>query len=90
MELMANGNGWLIFGLILIILEMIINVGYVSISFGVGSMVTGLLIKLNLLPSAFDESLVNELLVAGITSLFVLVLMRKLFKVNSPDDINTY
>ena len=87
---MANGNGWLIFGLILIILEMIINVGYVSISFGVGSMVTGLLIKLNLLPSAFDESLVNELLVAGITSLFVLVLMRKLFKVNSPDDINTY
>jgi membrane protein implicated in regulation of membrane protease activity len=90
MELMANGNGWLIFGLILIILEMIINVGYVSISFGVGLMVTGLLIKLNLLPSAFDESLVNELLVAGITSLFVLVLMRKFFKANSPDDINTY
>ena len=87
---MANGNGWLIFGLILIILEMIINVGYVSISFGVGSMVTGLLIKLNLLPSAFDESLVNELLIAGITSLFVLLLMRKFFKVNSPDDINTY
>jgi hypothetical protein len=52
--------------------------------------VTGLLIKLNLLPSAFDESLVNELLVAGITSLFVLVLMRKFFKANSPDDINTY
>lgn len=89
-ELIADGNGWLICGLILIILEMVMNVGYVSISLGIGSMVTGILIKTNFLPTVFDASLVDELLIAGITSLCVLILMRKLFKARSKDDINTY
>ncbi len=89
-ELMGGGNGWLICGLILIIVEMVMNVGYVSISMGVGSIVTGLLIKANVLPAAFDMGLVDEILIAGITSCCVLILMRKFFKSRGTDDINTY
>lgn len=89
-ELMGGGNGWLICGLILIIVEMVMNVGYVSISMGVGSIVTGLLIKANVLPAAFDMALVDEILIAGITSCCVLILMRKFFKSRGTDDINTY
>ena len=55
-ELIADGNGWLICGLILIILEMVMNVGYVSISLGIGSMVTGVLIKTNFLYLNFHLS----------------------------------
>ena len=89
-ELMGNGNGWLILGLLLIILEMVLSVGYVSISFGLGAIVTGLLIKTDLLPKAFDTGLIDELLVTGVISFCSLLLMRLFFKKRSPDDINKY
>lgn len=89
-ELLGNGNGWLIGGLAFIIIEMLMNLGYVSISFGVGALLTGLLIKVDWLPAPFDAGLVDELLVAGVISVCALILIRKFFKVRSSDDINRY
>jgi membrane protein implicated in regulation of membrane protease activity len=89
-ELMGDGNGWLILGLLLIIAEMVMSLGYVSISFGLGALVTGLLIKTDLLPTAFDTGLIDELLVTGVVSFGVLLLIRLFFKKRSPDDINKY
>lgn len=89
-ELMGDGNGWLILGLLLIIAEMLMSVGYVSISFGLGAIVTGLLIKTGLLPTAFDTGLIDELLVAGVVSFCALLLIRIFFKKRLPDDINKY
>jgi len=89
-ELMGDGNGWLILGLLLIIAEMVMSVGYVSISFGLGAIATGILIKTDLLPKAFDTGLIDELLVAGVISFCVLLLIRLFFKKRSPGDINKY
>lgn len=89
-ELMGDGNGWLILGLLLIIAEMVMSVGYVSISFGLGAIVTGLLIKTGLLPTAFDTGFLDELLVTAVISFGALLLMRLFFKKRSPEDINKY
>ena len=64
-DLFGDGNGWLICGLVFIIVEMLMNLGYVSISFGVGSLLTGLLIKVDSLPTTFDTGLIDELFVAA-------------------------
>jgi membrane protein implicated in regulation of membrane protease activity len=89
-ELFGDGNGWLICGLVFIIVEMLMNLGYVSISFGVGSLLTGLLIKIDSLPTTFDTGFVDELFVAAVLSFCALILIRGFFKVRSLNDINNY
>jgi len=89
-ELFGDGNGWLIFGLVFIIVEMLMNLGYVSISFGVGSLLTGLLIKIDSLPTTFDTGFIDELFVAAVLSVCALILIRKFFKSRSLNDINDY
>jgi membrane protein implicated in regulation of membrane protease activity len=89
-ELFGDGNGWLIFGLVFIIVEMLMNLGYVSISFGVGSLLTGLLIKIDSLPTTFDTGFIDELFVAAVLSVCALILIRKFFKSRSLNDINNY
>ena len=89
-ELFGDGNGWLICGLVLIIVEMLVNLGYVSISFGVGSLLTGLLIKIDSLPTTFDTGFIDELFVAAVLSVCALILIRKFFKSRSLNDINDY
>ena len=89
-DLFGDGNGWLICGLVLIIVEMLINLGYVSISFGVGSLLTGLLIKVDSLPTTFDTGFIDELFVAAVLSVCALILIRKFFKSRSLSDINNY
>ncbi|MEY3038258.1 MAG: hypothetical protein RL143_825 [Pseudomonadota bacterium] len=89
-DFFTNGNGWLILGLILIIVEMLLNLGYISISFGLGAIVTGLLIKAGMIPTMLDAGLIDELLIVGITSVIALVLLRMLFNKKSDEDINQY
>ena len=89
-ELFGDGNCWLICGLVFIIVEMLMNLGYVSISFGIGSLLTGLLIKLDSLPTTFDTGLIDELFVAAVLSVCALILIRKFFKSRSLSDINNY
>ena len=89
-ELFGDGNGWLIFGLVFIIVEMLMNLGYVSISFGVGSLLTGLLINIDSLPTTFDTGFIDELFVAAVLSVCALILIRKFFKSRSLNDINNY
>lgn len=89
-DFFTNGNGWLILGLILIIVEMLLNLGYISISFGLGAIVTGLLIKVGMIPTMLDAGLIDELLIVGITSVIALVLLRILFNKKSDADINQY
>ena len=89
-ELFGDGNGWFICGLVFIIVEMLMNLGYVSISFGVGSLLTGLLIKIDSLPTTFDTGFIDELFVAAVLSVCALILIRKFFKSRSLNDINDY
>ena len=89
-DFFTNGNGWLILGLILIIVEMLLNLGYISISFGLGAIITGLLIKTGMIPTMLDAGLIDELLIVGITSVIALVLLRMLFNKKSDEDINQY
>jgi membrane protein implicated in regulation of membrane protease activity len=89
-ELFGDGNGWLICCLVFIIVEMLVNLGYVSISFGVGSLLTGLLIKIDSLPTTFDTGFTDELFVAAVLSVCALILIRKFFKSRSLNDINDY
>jgi len=90
MDLFSNGNGWLIAGLILIIIEMLLNLGYVSISFGLGAIATGLLIKAGWIPPVIDTGLIDELLIAAVISVIALVVLRLTFNRKSSDDINQY
>lgn len=89
-DFLGDGNGWLVLGLISIILEMLLALGYVSISFGVGALVTGLLVKTDLLPTALRMGFIDEILVFGVTSSCALILIRKIFKKSVSKDINTY
>jgi membrane protein implicated in regulation of membrane protease activity len=89
-DLFCDGNGCLICGLVFIIVEMLMNLGYVSISFGLGSLLTGLLIKVDSLPTTFDTGLIDELFVAAVLSVCALILIRKFFKSRSLSDINNY
>ena len=90
MDFFTNGNGWLILGLGLIIIEMVLNLAYISISFGIGAILTGLLIKLNLIPTLLDSGIIDELLIVGIISVIALVDLRALFNKKSDQDINQY
>ncbi|NRP36772.1 hypothetical protein XMD579_001597 [Marinobacterium sp. xm-d-579] len=90
MDFFTNGNGWLILGLGLIIIEMVLNLAYISISFGIGSILTGLLIKLNLIPTLLDSGVIDELLIVGIISVIALIALRALFNKKSDQDINQY
>jgi membrane protein implicated in regulation of membrane protease activity len=90
MDFLTNGNGWLILGLGLIIIEMVLNLAYISISFGIGSILTGLLIKLNLIPTLLDSGVIDELLIVGIISVIALIALRALFNKKSDQDINQY
>lgn len=90
MDFFTNGNGWLILGLGLIIIEMVLNLAYISISFGIGSILTGLLIKLNLIPTLLDSGVIDELLIVGIISVIALIALRLLFNKKSDQDINQY
>jgi membrane protein implicated in regulation of membrane protease activity len=87
---LGDGNGWLVLGLISIILEMLLVLSYISISFGVGALVTGLLVKTDLLPTALRMGFVDEILVFGVISSCALILIRKIFKKSVAKDINTY
>lgn len=90
-EFFTGGNGWLIIGLILIIIEMLLNLGYVSISLGIGSILTGVGIKFHLIPSVFDKSVIDEFLIASIASTLALVSIRIIFKkTTNTTDINEY
>lgn len=89
-EFFSNGNGWLVLGLALIVIEMVANLAYVSISFGVGSILTGILIKAGALPSVIDQGIIDELLIAAIISTVSLLLLRKFFNKKSDPDINQY
>ena len=90
MDLFSNGSGWLIVGLILIIIEMLLNLGYVSISFGLGAIATGLLVKTGWIPPVIDTGLIDELLIAAIISVIALVMLRTTFNRKTSDDINQY
>ena len=90
MDVLANGNGWLIAGLILIIIEMVLNLGYVSISFGVGAITTGLLIKAGWIPPVIDTGMIDELLIASIISVISLMVLRFVFNRKASTDINEY
>ena len=90
MDFLTNGHGWLILGLALIIIEMVLNLAYISISFGIGAIVTGLLIKLDLIPTLLDSGVIDELLVVGIISVIALIALRLLFNKKSDQDINQY
>jgi len=89
-DFFQNGNGWLVLGLLLIIIEMLGNFLYVSISFGLGSIATGLLIKGRLIPSIFERNLIDETLVMAVTSVAALIAMRIIFKKSQTNDINKY
>jgi membrane protein implicated in regulation of membrane protease activity len=89
-EFFTNGNGWLVAGLALIILEIIGSLGYVSISFGLGSIATGLLVKLGTMPTMFASTWADELLVAAICSLLALLALRHFFRRTPSKDINEY
>jgi len=89
-EFFQNGNGWLVVGLLLIIVEMVLNLGYVSISFGIGAIATGLLIKGDLIPTVFDTGLVDELLIEGVVSVLALIALRVIFNRKGDPDINKY
>lgn len=90
MDIFSNGNGWLIVGVILIIVEMVLNFGYVSISFGIGAIITGGLIKGSLIRSILDTGFSDELLIFGILSVITLVLLRMIFNRKDDSDINLY
>jgi len=90
MDFLTNGNGWLILGLALIIIEMVFNLAYISISFGIGAIISGLLIKLDLIPTLLDSGVIDELLVVGIISVIALIALRLLFNKKSDQDINQY
>ena len=90
MDFLTNGNGWLILGLALIIIEMVLNLAYISISFGIGAIISGLLIKLDLIPTLLDSGVIDELLVVGIISVIALIALRLLFNKKSDQDINQY
>lgn len=89
-ELLGDGNLWLILGVALVVVEIIGNLGYWSLSLGIGSLVTGVLSKIGLLPSVFGLGLVEELLVASAFSVMALLVARRIAKRQSDSDINKY
>ncbi len=89
-EFFTNGNGWLVAGLVLIILEIVGSLGYVSISFGLGCIATGLFAKLGVVPSFFAANWADELLIAAVCSLTALLALRYFFRRLPSEDINDY
>lgn len=89
-DFFSNGNAWLVAGLVLIIIEMVASMGYITLSFGLGSMATGVLVKLGVMPRWFDTSWADELLIAGVVSVIALVALRTFFKPAQTEDINQY
>ncbi|MFT6330651.1 MAG: hypothetical protein ACJAYN_002597 [Bermanella sp.] len=85
-----NGNGWLVLDLFLILIEMIMNLAYVSISFGVGTMITGAIIRLGFLPISINTSVLEQSLFAAIVSTFCLLIIRRIFVKANTEDINKY
>ena len=85
-----SGDAWLVIGLALIILEIVGNLGYISISFGIGSIATGLLAKLGGVPNLFNTNWADELLIAAVCSLIALLALRYVFRRAPAKDINDY
>lgn len=85
-----NGNGWLVLGLFLVLIEMGLNLAYVSISLGAGTLITGALIKLGLLPTSINISVIEQSLVAAVVSIICLLIIRKIFVKANTEDINHY
>jgi len=69
---------------------MLLNLGYVSISFGLGGIATGLLVKTGWIPPVIDTGFIDELLIAAIISVIALVMLRTTFNRKTSDDINQY
>ena len=89
-EFFNNGNAWLVIGVALIILEIVGSLGYISLSFGIGSIATGLLTKLGVVPNLFNANWADELLIAAICSLVALFALRYFFHRTPTEDINDY
>ena len=88
-DMLADGNGWIALGMLLIILEMVLGNAYALSSFGIGSRVTGGAIKMSWLPTMVED-LLDESLVMGTLSLVTLVAIRLIFNKKGSEDINKY
>jgi membrane protein implicated in regulation of membrane protease activity len=88
-DMLADGNGWIALGMLLIILEMVLGTAYALISFGIGSLITGGAIKMSWLPTMVED-LLDESLVMGTLSLVTLVAIRLIFNKKGSEDINKY
>ncbi|WP_343559631.1 NfeD family protein [Kiloniella sp. b19] len=89
-EFFLNGNGWISLGAILVILEMLLGAGYILISFGLGALFVGLLVKSDTIAGFFQHDLAYHLLAVSVLAVVFLVVMRLAFKAKSSEDINQY
>jgi membrane protein implicated in regulation of membrane protease activity len=88
-DMLADGNGWIALGMLLIILEMVLGTAYALVSFGIGSLITGGTVKMSWLPTMVED-LLDESLVMGMLSLVTLVAIRLIFNKKGSEDINKY
>jgi len=84
-----NGEGWLLIGLVLIVIE-IFAPGYVFLAFGIGSILTYALIELGFNLTLTMNGFVDSILMCSLMSLVALILLKKLFNKNNDSDINEY
>lgn len=84
-----NGEGWLLIGLVLIAIE-IFAPGYIFLAFGIGSILTYVLIEMGFTLSLTMNGFVDSILLSSCMSLIALVLLKKFFNQKGDSDINDY
>jgi membrane protein implicated in regulation of membrane protease activity len=88
MDLLTASEIWIIIGILLFILEAVIGLGSLGVTFGLGSILTGLIIKF--FSPTMIEGPIDQFLLMGALSLAVYVPIKMAFKKQNPSDINDY
>ena len=87
MELISSSEFWIIIGIVLLLIELIVGLAYLGVTFGVGSLVTGVIIYMA--PSVLVGP-INQLLVMACISAIAYFPIKYLLKKDDPSDINKY
>jgi len=84
-----SGEGWLLVGLILLGLE-ILTPGYIFLAFGIGSLLTYILLEFGITLTMTSNSLIDSILLNCLMSLIALIILKILFNRKGHEDINDY
>ena len=88
MDIISSGGVWVIVGLVFLAIEAVIGLAALGVTFGVGALVTGLIIIV--WSPELTEGLINQLFTAALISVIAYFLIKRLQNRKGSSDINKY